>query len=73
MIARSRRCGETRAWGHLGGTGNTLVLITFDEGQGGTTGENCAAPSNTDPSCHIATIAAAAGVQPVHDATFYTH
>ena len=53
--------------------GNTLVLVTFDEGQGGTTGENCAAQSTTDPSCHIATVAVAAGVQPVHDATFYTH
>jgi phosphatidylinositol-3-phosphatase len=53
--------------------GNTLIIITFDEGQGGTTGENCADPGNTDPSCHIATFAVAAGVQPVHDATFYTH
>lgn len=53
--------------------GSTLILVTFDEGQGGTAGENCAAPTNTDPSCHIATIAVAAGVQPVHDGTFYTH
>ena len=53
--------------------GNTLVLVTFDEGQGGTTGENCAVPSTTDPSCHIATVAVTAGVRPVHDATFYTH
>jgi hypothetical protein len=53
--------------------GMTLILITFDEGQAGTVGENCADPSNTDPSCHVATIAVAAGVQPVKDATFYTH
>jgi hypothetical protein len=53
--------------------GNTLIIVTFDEGQGGTAGENCADPANTDPSCHIATIAVAAGVQPVHDETFYTH
>jgi hypothetical protein len=51
----------------------TLVLVTFDEGQGGTAGENCADPANTDPSCHVATIAVAAGVQPVTDRTFYTH
>jgi len=53
--------------------GKTLILVTFDEGEAGTTGENCADPGNTDPSCHIATIAVAAGVRPVHDATFYTH
>jgi hypothetical protein len=53
--------------------GQTLILVTFDEGQGGTGGENCADPSNTDPSCHVATIAIAAGVHPVKDATFYTH
>jgi phosphatidylinositol-3-phosphatase len=51
----------------------TLVLVTFDEGQAGTTGENCASPANTDPSCHVATIAVAAGVHPVADPTFYTH
>jgi phosphatidylinositol-3-phosphatase len=53
--------------------GQTLVLVTFDEGQAGTTGENCADPANTDPSCHIATIAVAAGVHAVSDPTFYTH
>jgi hypothetical protein len=51
----------------------TLVFVTFDEGQAGTTGENCADPGNADPSCHIATIAVAAGVHPVSDPTFYTH
>jgi hypothetical protein len=53
--------------------GNTLIFVTFDEGQGGTTGENCAAATNTDPSCHVATIAIAAGVHHVDDPTFYTH
>ena len=53
--------------------GRTLILVTFDEGQGGTTGENCASPANTDPSCHVVTIAVAAGVHPVTDGHFYTH
>lgn len=54
-------------------TGQTLVLVTFDEGQGGTAGEDCADPANTDPSCHVVTVAIGAGVQPVADPTFYTH
>jgi hypothetical protein len=53
--------------------GQTLIFVTFDEGQGGTQGEDCADPANTDPSCHVMTIAIAAGVQPVADPTFYTH
>jgi hypothetical protein len=53
--------------------GQTLIIVTFDEGQGGISGENCADPSNRDPSCHVATIAIAVGVLPVKDATFYTH
>ncbi|MDP9319401.1 MAG: alkaline phosphatase family protein, partial [Actinomycetota bacterium] len=53
--------------------GRTLIFVTFDEGQAGTTGENCADATNTDPSCHIATIAVAAGVHAVSDPTFYTH
>jgi phosphatidylinositol-3-phosphatase len=53
--------------------GQTLIFVTFDEGQGGTPGEDCADPANTDPSCHVMTIAIAAGVQPVADPTFYTH
>jgi phosphatidylinositol-3-phosphatase len=53
--------------------GQTLILVTFDEGQGGTHGEDCADPANTDPSCHVVTVAVAAGVQPVTDPTFYTH
>jgi hypothetical protein len=53
--------------------GNTLIFVTFDEGQGGTHGENCADPSNTDPSCQVVTVAVAAGVQATTDSTFYTH
>jgi acid phosphatase len=53
--------------------GQTLVFVTFDEGQGGTHGEDCADPANSDPSCHVVTVAIAAGVQPVADPTFYTH
>jgi hypothetical protein len=53
--------------------GKTLNFVTFDEGQGGTTGENCADPTSTDPSCHVVTIAVAAGVHHVDDPTFYTH
>jgi hypothetical protein len=53
--------------------GNTLIFITFDEGQGGTTGENCCAPSNTDPSCRAVTITVAAGAHAKTDPTFYTH
>lgn len=53
--------------------GQTLIFVTFDEGQGGSNGENCADPGNTDPSCRVATIAVAAGVQQTTDPTFYTH
>jgi hypothetical protein len=54
--------------------GQTLVFVTFDEGsKGGFAGEDCADPANTDPTCHVVTIAIAAGVQPVADPTFYTH
>lgn len=53
--------------------GRTLVFVTFDEGQGGTTGENCADPSNTDTSCHVAAFAVAASVHAVSDPTSYTH
>jgi hypothetical protein len=55
--------------------GQTLVLVTFDEGAGGTgtAGEDCADPANTDPSCHVVTVAIGAGVRPVADSTFYTH
>ncbi len=36
-------------------SGNTAVFITWDEGTGGKTGENCTA-NTTDPSCLVATI-----------------
>jgi phospholipase C len=36
-------------------SGNTAVFITFDEGSGGTSGENCAT-NTTDNSCKIPTI-----------------
>lgn len=36
-------------------SGTTAVFVTFDEGGGGTHGEDCASPSNNDNSCHIAT------------------
>ena len=53
--------------------GQTLVFVTFDEGQAGTAGENCTDPANTDPSCHVVTIAVGANVHAVADPTFYTH
>ena len=53
--------------------GQTLIFVTFDEGQGGTSGENCADAANTDPSCRVVTIAVAAGVHAKTDPTFYTH
>jgi hypothetical protein len=36
-------------------SGSTAVFITWDEGSGGSTGENCAS-NTTDASCHVATI-----------------
>lgn len=39
-------------------SGNTAVFITFDEGGGGSTGENCAT-NTTDNSCKVATIVVA--------------
>jgi phosphatidylinositol-3-phosphatase len=36
-------------------SGNTAVFITFDEGSGGSTGENCAT-NTSDNSCHIPAI-----------------
>jgi phospholipase C len=35
--------------------GTTAVLVSFDEGSGGTHGEDCASTSNNDNSCLIAT------------------
>src|SRR5215472_12856323 len=36
-------------------SGSTAVFITWDEGTGGSSGENCAT-NTTDASCHVATI-----------------
>ncbi len=36
-------------------SGTTAVFLTWDEGSGGSTGENCAA-NTSDESCHVATI-----------------
>jgi phospholipase C len=36
-------------------SGTTAVFITWDEGSGGSSGENCAA-NTTDQSCHVATL-----------------
>ena len=36
-------------------SGTTAVFVTFDEGSGGQTGENCATNTN-DSSCHVLTI-----------------
>jgi hypothetical protein len=53
-------------------SGSTAVFITWDEGTGGSTGENCV--SNTDTSCNVATIVVSpstpAGAQ---SATSFSH
>jgi hypothetical protein len=53
-------------------SGSTAVFITWDEGTGGSTGENCVA--STDTSCNVATIVVSpstpAGVQ---SATSFSH
>jgi hypothetical protein len=47
-------------------SGTTAVFVTFDEGTGGasTHGEDCASPSNNDPSCVIATYVLGPSVKP---------
>jgi phospholipase C len=53
--------------------GNTVVFITWDEGSGGSTGEDCATKT-TDQSCHIATLVVSPSTTPGRrSATFYTH
>jgi hypothetical protein len=37
-------------------SGNTVVVVTFDEGAGGSIGEDCANEATTDESCHIVTL-----------------
>jgi hypothetical protein len=55
-------------------SGTTAVFVTFDEGTGGSHGENCAAPTNNDESCHIATYVMGPAVQPgTHVETRFTH
>jgi hypothetical protein len=54
-------------------SGSTAVFVTWDEGSGGSTGENCAA-NTTDASCQVATIVISpstpAGVQ---SSTLFSH
>jgi phospholipase C len=45
-------------------SGKTAIFVTFDEGGGGSHGENCADPSNTDESCHIPTWVLGPAVRP---------
>ena len=45
-------------------SGTTAVFVSWDEGGGGTHGEDCASPSNTDQSCHIATYVLGPAVRP---------
>ncbi len=55
-------------------TGLTVVFVTFDEGTGGTHGEDCASPTNHDSSCNIATWVVGASVKPgAKVATRFTH
>jgi hypothetical protein len=54
--------------------GRTAVFVTWDEGQNGTHGANCSSPSNTDPTCHVATYVIGPAVQPgARVSTRYTH
>ncbi len=53
--------------------GRTAVIITWDEGKGGTAGENCAGQPS-DPSCRVATIVVAPSVPAGRQvATHYDH
>jgi hypothetical protein len=54
--------------------GNTAVFVTFDEGGGGSHGEDCASTSNTDESCHIATFVLGPAVPPgAQVGTWFSH
>lgn len=54
--------------------GTTAVFATFDEGGGGSHGEDCASPSNHDESCHIATYVLGPAVKPgARVGTRFTH
>lgn len=54
-------------------SGHTVVFITWDEGSGGSSGENCSG-GTTDQSCHIATLVLSprtpAGTR---SSTYFTH
>lgn len=53
--------------------GNTAVFVTFDEGSGGSSGENCAT-NTTDNSCHVATIVISPSTQAGStSATLFNH
>jgi len=43
--------------------GTTAVFVTFDEGKGGSVGEDCAT-NTTDESCHVVTIAISPSTPP---------
>jgi phospholipase C len=52
---------------------NTAVFVTFDEGSGGSSGENCAT-NTTDNSCHVATIVISPSTQAGStSATLFNH
>ena len=53
--------------------GSTAVFITWDEGHGGTVGEQCAT-NKTDVSCHVATIVISPSTKPgTRSATLFNH
>lgn len=53
--------------------GSTAVFLTWDEGSGGKTGEDCAA-NTTDQSCHVATIVISPSTVPGStSATLFNH
>jgi hypothetical protein len=54
-------------------SGTTAVFITWDEGSGGKTGEDCAA-NTRDQSCHVATIVISPSTVPGStSATLFNH
>jgi phosphatidylinositol-3-phosphatase len=54
-------------------SGSTAVFITWDEGSGGSSGENCVS-NTTDASCHVATIVVSPSTPVgVQSATLFSH
>jgi hypothetical protein len=54
--------------------GSTAVFVTFDEGTGGSHGENCASSTNNDTSCQVATWVLGPAVHPgARVSTRFTH